>query len=262
MTLNGTLDLVRRFRAGDAATPIVLMGYLNPILAPASKPSPRDAAEAGVDGLIVVDCPPEEADPLADALDAAGVALIRLATPTTDDERLPTVIRRTSGFVYYVVGGRRHRGEGGRRRGGGARRSSGCARPRACRSRSASASARPSRPRRSPGWPTRWSSARRWSTRSPPAPSHRTVIRSQRFWKPPRAWLRLCASRASDQAACKARHGFGRRQAQQADPQAGAAGRPRTRRLAGQDRARRAQAGRPSARRPKTSGSSAPTPGR
>jgi tryptophan synthase alpha chain len=102
MTLKGTLDLVRRFRAGDAATPIVLMGYLNPILSAGFEAFARDAAEAGVDGLIVVDCPPEEADPLVDALDAVGVALIRLATPTTDDKRLPAVIRRTSGFVYYV----------------------------------------------------------------------------------------------------------------------------------------------------------------
>src|SRR6202042_1640120 len=61
-----------------------------------------DAAEAGVDGLIVVDCPPEEAGPMADALDAADVSLIRLATPTSDDERLKTIVRRTSGFVYYV----------------------------------------------------------------------------------------------------------------------------------------------------------------
>jgi tryptophan synthase alpha chain len=62
----------------------------------------RDAAEAGVDGLIVVDCPPEEAGPLADALDAAGVSLIRLATPTSDDNRLKIIVKRTSGFVYYV----------------------------------------------------------------------------------------------------------------------------------------------------------------
>jgi tryptophan synthase alpha chain len=102
MTLKGTLDLVRRFRAEDAATPLVLMGYLNPLLTYGYDRFAADAAEAGVDGLIVVDCPPEEADPLADALDAAGISLIRLATPTTDDKRLPAVIRRTSGFVYYV----------------------------------------------------------------------------------------------------------------------------------------------------------------
>jgi tryptophan synthase alpha chain len=102
MTLKGTLDLVRRFRAGDDATPIVLMGYLNPILSAGFEAFARDAGEAGVDGLIVVDCPPEESDPLADALDANGISLIRLATPTTDDKRLQVVVRRTSGFVYYV----------------------------------------------------------------------------------------------------------------------------------------------------------------
>ncbi len=68
----------------------------------ASRPSPATPRPAGVDGLIVVDCPPEEADPLVDALDAHQVALIRLATPTTDDERLKVVVRRTSGFIYYV----------------------------------------------------------------------------------------------------------------------------------------------------------------
>lgn len=102
MTLKGTLALVRRFREHDEATPVILMGYLNPILSAGFETFAQAAAEAGVDGLIIVDCPPEEADPLADALDAAGIALIRLATPTTDDARLPAVIRRTSGFVYYV----------------------------------------------------------------------------------------------------------------------------------------------------------------
>jgi tryptophan synthase alpha chain len=118
-TLAKTLDVVRRFRGtsgatdlscteggdapdGDGATPIVLMGYLNPVLSYGFERFARDAAEAGVDGLIVVDCPPEEADPLADALDAAGIALIRLTAPTTDDARLAVVARRTSGFVYYV----------------------------------------------------------------------------------------------------------------------------------------------------------------
>ena len=102
MTLAGTLDLVRAFRTGDQATPIVLMGYTNPLVTWGYAAFARDAAEAGVDGLIVVDLPPEEATPLADALDAAGVSLIRLATPTTDDARLKVVVRRTSGFVYYV----------------------------------------------------------------------------------------------------------------------------------------------------------------
>jgi tryptophan synthase alpha chain len=102
MTLAGTLELVRRFREGDRDTPLILMGYMNPLVTWGLAAFARDAAAAGVDGLIVVDCPPEEADPLADALDANDIALIRLATPTTDDKRLPVVVRRTSGFVYYV----------------------------------------------------------------------------------------------------------------------------------------------------------------
>lgn len=102
MTLRKTLEMVAGFREGDADTPLILMGYLNPLVTWGFEAFARDAAAAGVDGLIIVDCPPEEADPLADALDAAGIALIRLATPTTDDKRLPVVVRRTSGFVYYV----------------------------------------------------------------------------------------------------------------------------------------------------------------
>lgn len=102
LTLKGTLDLVRAFRNGDADTPLILMGYLNPLETYGHAAFARDAAAAGVDGLIVVDCPPEEAGPLTDALDAEGVALIRLATPTSDDHRLKTVTARTSGFVYYV----------------------------------------------------------------------------------------------------------------------------------------------------------------
>ncbi|HRD28731.1 MAG TPA: tryptophan synthase subunit alpha [Caulobacter sp.] len=96
------LALVARFRQQDNATPIVLMGYLNPVLFHGYEAFAADAARAGVDGMIIVDCPPEEADPLADALDAVGVSLIRLAAPTTDDVRLPAVVRRTSGFLYYV----------------------------------------------------------------------------------------------------------------------------------------------------------------
>lgn len=102
MTLAGVLDLARAFRTGDQATPLVLMGYLNPILSYGYERFARDAADAGIDGLIVVDCPPEEADPLADHLDAYGISLVRLAAPTTDDRRLPAVLRRASGFVYYV----------------------------------------------------------------------------------------------------------------------------------------------------------------
>lgn len=78
------------------------MGYLNPVLSYGYARFAADAAGAGVDGLLIVDCPPEEADDLADALDAHGLALVRLAAPTTDAARLPAVIRRASGFVYYV----------------------------------------------------------------------------------------------------------------------------------------------------------------
>ena len=102
MTLRGTLDLVADFRAGDDATPVILMGYLNPVESYGYEAFARDAAAAGVDGLIVVDCPPEEAGPLAAALDAQSVSLIRLATPTSDDDRLQVIARGTSGFVYYV----------------------------------------------------------------------------------------------------------------------------------------------------------------
>jgi tryptophan synthase alpha chain len=102
MTVKGVLEMTARFREGDYATPIILMGYLNNLESYGFARFAADAAAAGVDGLIVVDCPPEEADPLVDALDAEGLALIRLATPTTDDERLKIVARRTRGFVYYV----------------------------------------------------------------------------------------------------------------------------------------------------------------
>ncbi|HYD45872.1 MAG TPA: tryptophan synthase subunit alpha [Phenylobacterium sp.] len=102
MTLKGTLELIRRFREGDADTPVILMGYLNPLETWGLEAFARDAAAAGVDGLIIVDCPPEEAAPLVAALEAADLSLIRLATPTTDDRRLPAVVKGTSGFVYYV----------------------------------------------------------------------------------------------------------------------------------------------------------------
>ncbi|HAV49121.1 MAG TPA: tryptophan synthase subunit alpha [Brevundimonas sp.] len=102
MTLKGVLDLAAEFRQGDDTTPLIMMGYLNPLVTWGFEAFAQAAAQAGIDGLIIVDCPPEEADPLADALDAADISLIRLATPTTDDKRLPVVLRRTSGFVYYV----------------------------------------------------------------------------------------------------------------------------------------------------------------
>jgi tryptophan synthase alpha chain len=102
LTLKGTLELAADFRAGDAETPLILMGYLNPIESHGYEAFARDAAAAGVDGVIVVDCPPEEAAPLAQALDAARVSLIRLATPTSDDARLKVIAEGTSGFLYYV----------------------------------------------------------------------------------------------------------------------------------------------------------------
>lgn len=102
MTLRKTLAAVAEFRKGDQTTPIIMMGYANPLVHHGFEAFARDAATAGVDGLICVDIPPEEADPLADALDASQLSLIRLATPTTDDKRLPVVVARTSGFVYYV----------------------------------------------------------------------------------------------------------------------------------------------------------------
>jgi tryptophan synthase alpha chain len=102
MTLNRTLELIAAFRKGDSDTPIVLMGYLNPLFSAGYEAFAARAADAGVDGLICVDCPPEEADELTDALEANGLSLIRLTAPTTDDKRLPAVVKRTSGFVYYV----------------------------------------------------------------------------------------------------------------------------------------------------------------
>lgn len=102
MTLTKTLELVRRFRRGDDTTPIVLMGYYNPIYVYGSDRFVADAKAAGVDGLIVVDLPPEADDELCLPAMAAGLNFIRLATPTTDDHRLPRVLANSSGFVYYV----------------------------------------------------------------------------------------------------------------------------------------------------------------
>jgi len=102
MTLRKTLELVRRFREHDSATPIVLMGYFNPIYSYGVPAFLKDALGAGADGLIVVDLPPEEDPELCLPALAAGMNFIRLATPTTDDKRLPAVLTNTSGFVYYV----------------------------------------------------------------------------------------------------------------------------------------------------------------
>ncbi len=102
MTLKKTLALVRDFRAKDKSTPIVLMGYYNPIYSYGSEPFLDDAKAAGVDGLIVVDLPPEADDELCLPAMERGINFIRLATPTTDAKRLPQVLTNTSGFLYYV----------------------------------------------------------------------------------------------------------------------------------------------------------------
>jgi tryptophan synthase alpha chain len=101
-TLHRTLDMARDFRAGDDETPIVLMGYYNPIYIYGVERFLADAKAAGIDGLIVVDLPPEMDEELCIPALKAGVNFIRLATPTTDDRRLPKVLQNTSGFVYYV----------------------------------------------------------------------------------------------------------------------------------------------------------------
>lgn len=102
MTLKGTLELVARFRARDDETPVILMGYYNPIYSYGVDRFLVDARGAGVDGLIIVDLPPEEDEELCQPAIDAGLHWIRLATPTTDDKRMPVVLANTSGFVYYV----------------------------------------------------------------------------------------------------------------------------------------------------------------
>jgi len=102
MTLKGTLDLVRGFRAKDSATPIVLMGYFNVLFAYGVDRFMRDASTAGADGVIIVDLPPEESAEAAPQAAANGLDLIRLATPTSDDKRLPRILEGASGFLYYV----------------------------------------------------------------------------------------------------------------------------------------------------------------
>ena len=102
MTVDKTLQMVRDFRATDQKTPIVLMGYYNPIYARGVDLFLAQAKSAGIDGLIIVDLPPEEDAELCIPAQAAGLNFIRLATPTTDAKRLPAVLKNTSGFVYYV----------------------------------------------------------------------------------------------------------------------------------------------------------------
>ncbi len=101
-TLQKTLDMAAEFRKTDDTTPIVMMGYYNPIYSRGVDKFLADAKAVGIDGLIVVDLPPEEDDELCIPAQAAGLNFIRLATPTTDDKRLPKVLTNTSGFVYYV----------------------------------------------------------------------------------------------------------------------------------------------------------------
>jgi tryptophan synthase alpha chain len=101
-TLKKTLKLVKEFRGGDKETPVVLMGYYNPIYVYGVDKFLGDAKKAGADGLIIVDLPPEEDDELCLPAMKAGINFIRLATPTTDDQRAPAVFKNTSGFVYYV----------------------------------------------------------------------------------------------------------------------------------------------------------------
>ena len=100
--MNKTLQMVREFRKGNTTTPIVLMGYANPILQYGNEKFVKDASAAGVDGLIVVDLPPEEDEALRTAAKHSGIDIIRLLTPTTDAKRLPRVLEGASGFLYYV----------------------------------------------------------------------------------------------------------------------------------------------------------------
>ncbi|MCL4143669.1 UNVERIFIED_CONTAM: hypothetical protein GTU68_064951 [Idotea baltica] len=102
MTLDQTLDIARALRETDDTTPIVMMGYYNPIYSRGVDLFLTQAKEAGIDGLIIVDLPPEEDEELCIPAQAAGLNFIRLATPTTDAKRLPKVLQNTSGFVYYV----------------------------------------------------------------------------------------------------------------------------------------------------------------
>jgi len=104
MTVDGTFDMVRRFRkeTSDNATPILLMGYYNLVYQRGAEPFCKEAAAAGVDGLILVDLPPEEADELKPFATENGLDTVLLTAPTTDDKRLPAVLKYSSGFVYFV----------------------------------------------------------------------------------------------------------------------------------------------------------------
>lgn len=102
MTMSGTLDLLRKFRCRDRKTPVVLMGYYNPIYSYGPARFAADAAEAGADGVIVVDLPPEESSDFVAELAENGLHMICLATPTTDSQRLPVILDHAGGFLYYV----------------------------------------------------------------------------------------------------------------------------------------------------------------
>ena len=101
-TTDDVLATVRAFREGDQTTPVILMGYLNPVLSRGFERFAEEAAQAGVDGMIIVDCPPEESEALDAALTSQGLSRIWLAAPTTDDERLKTLVKGATGFIYYV----------------------------------------------------------------------------------------------------------------------------------------------------------------
>ena len=124
-TLPKTLELVQEFRKQDSRTPLILMGYYNPIYIYWVDAFLAAAKAAGVDGLIVVDLPPEEDDELCIPANKAGMNFIRLATPTTDEARLPAVLQNASGFVYYVVDHRHHRRRTKAQRGWGRAKPSG-----------------------------------------------------------------------------------------------------------------------------------------
>ena len=199
-TLVKTLAMVRAFRAGDDDTPIVLMGYYNPIYSYGNERFLDDAKAAGVDGLIVVDLPPEADDELCLPALARGLNFIRLATPTTDDKRLPAVLANTSGFVYYVsilgITGIALRRIPAR----SSRRCKGSSGTPYCRLRSASASRPPRRRAPSAGPPTAWWSVRPWSARSRSSLDRRRPGDRQDGGRRDRAWSpsspRACGRRA------------------------------------------------------------------
>ncbi len=196
--MRGTLAMVRALRRGDDATPIVLMGYYNPIYRYGAEAFAGDATAAGVDGVIVVDLPPEEDRELCGPARAAGLDVIRLATPTSDDRRVPTIVAGASGFIYYVaiagITGTRSAELGrGRRRG----------QPAAALHRLAgsgrvwhqkSATGKP----RWPAPPMPRSSARPWSSasrRTSTRAAEPSPVLSMRYWAMSARWRKASAER-------------------------------------------------------------------